>query len=76
MCGWAKFITQVWLLDQFGVLHDGKVAYPEAIETCKRLAEAGRRLVVISNSSRREPTALPPPSCGAVYPRMASAHPC
>lgn len=43
----------MWLLDQFGVLHDGKVAYPQAVEACRALAEAGRRLVVISNSSRR-----------------------
>lgn len=26
---------QVWLLDQFGVLHDGKQPYPGAISTCK-----------------------------------------
>ena len=26
---------QVWLLDQFGVLHDGKEPYPGAISTCK-----------------------------------------
>lgn len=25
---------QVWLLDQFGVLHDGKQPYPAAISTC------------------------------------------
>lgn len=25
---------KVWLLDQFGVLHDGQKSYPGAIETC------------------------------------------
>jgi len=28
------FTVQVWLLDQFGVLHDGKQPYPAAISTC------------------------------------------
>lgn len=26
--------VQAWLLDQFGVLHDGKKPYPGAISTC------------------------------------------
>ena len=41
------------LLDQFGVLHDGSVAYPEAVDAVRRLAEAGKRLVILSNSGRR-----------------------
>ena len=43
----------VFLLDQYGVLHDGKVAYPCAVETVKELHESGARLFIISNSSRR-----------------------
>ena len=43
----------VFLLDQYGVLHDGKVAYPCAVETVKDLHESGARLFIISNSSRR-----------------------
>jgi ribonucleotide monophosphatase NagD (HAD superfamily) len=43
----------VFLLDQFGVLHDGKTAYPCAIDTTRRLCESGARLFIISNSSRR-----------------------
>ena len=41
------------LLDQFGVLHDGRVAYPAAVDAVRRLAEAGKRLVILSNSGRR-----------------------
>lgn len=41
------------LLDQFGVLHDGRRAYPHALEATRRLAEAGKRLIVLSNSGRR-----------------------
>ena len=43
----------VFLLDQYGVLHDGKQAYPCAIETVRNLHESGARLFIISNSSRR-----------------------
>lgn len=42
-----------WLLDQFGVLHDGKKAYPGAVETLQKLAKTGAKLILISNSSRR-----------------------
>ncbi|KAI5073253.1 hypothetical protein GOP47_0011266, partial [Adiantum capillus-veneris] len=44
---------KVWLLDQFGVLHDGKNAYSGSIETLERIAGSGAQLIVISNSSRR-----------------------
>lgn len=41
------------LLDQFGVLHDGKVPYPHAAAAVERLAQAGKQIVILSNSSRR-----------------------
>lgn len=39
-----------------GVLHDGEKPYPGAIEAVSQLAERGMRLLIISNSSRREHT--------------------
>lgn len=48
----------VWLLDQFGVLHDGVRAYPCAIEACRELRASGARLFIISNSSRRAANTL------------------
>lgn len=49
----------VWLLDQFGVLHDGRDAYPGAVDAVAALAaEQGARLVIISNSSRRSATTV------------------
>ncbi|KAL4193734.1 hypothetical protein AMTRI_Chr06g178300 [Amborella trichopoda] len=42
-----------WLLDQFGVLHDGKQPYPGVISTLEKLAISGAKMVIISNSSRR-----------------------
>ncbi|KAK7252088.1 hypothetical protein RIF29_35803 [Crotalaria pallida] len=44
---------KVWLLDQFGVLHDGKQPYPSAISTLENIAKTGAKMVIISNSSRR-----------------------
>eukprot|EP00250_Pteridium_aquilinum_P011489 c20102_g1_i1 orf=327-1043(-) len=49
---------KVWLLDQFGVLHDGQKAYAGALETLSKIASTGVKLVVISNSSRRAEATL------------------
>ena len=46
------------LLDQFGVVHDGKVPYDGAPELVRRLQRAGKRVVVLSNSSKRRPDCL------------------
>lgn len=47
------------LLDQFGVLHDGKEPYPRAIEAVEELARRGCKILILSNSSRRSDTVLP-----------------
>ncbi|GAQ85785.1 haloacid dehalogenase-like hydrolase (HAD) superfamily protein [Klebsormidium nitens] len=44
---------KVWLLDQFGVLHDGRKAYPGTVDAVRQLAERGAQLLIISNSSKR-----------------------
>ncbi|KAG9446961.1 hypothetical protein H6P81_013089 [Aristolochia fimbriata] len=49
---------KAWLLDQFGVLHDGKQPYPGAISTLEKLANQGVKMVIISNSSRRASTTV------------------
>ncbi|CAN8299062.1 unnamed protein product [Cochlearia groenlandica] len=49
---------KAWLLDQYGVLHDGKKPYPGAISTLKNLATTGAKIVVLSNSSRRASTTI------------------
>jgi HAD superfamily hydrolase (TIGR01459 family) len=55
----GKIRKKAVLLDQFGVLHDGKDAYPGAIEAVDRLSrEYGLRLLIVSNSSRRSEGAL------------------
>lgn len=42
-----------FLIDQWGVLHDGKRAYAGAVEALQRLGEAGKTVVILSNSGRR-----------------------
>jgi HAD superfamily hydrolase (TIGR01459 family) len=42
-----------FLLDQWGVLHDGRAAYPGAIEALTELRDRGKKIVIISNSGRR-----------------------
>ena len=43
----------VVLLDQYGVIHDGRVAYPSALDAVRRLSEAGKSIWILSNSGRR-----------------------
>ncbi|MDX3925038.1 MAG: TIGR01459 family HAD-type hydrolase [Shinella sp.] len=42
-----------FLIDQFGVLRDGRGAYPGAAEALTRLKAAGKRVVILSNSGKR-----------------------
>ena len=42
-----------FLLDQFGVLHDGEEAYPGSADAVRALQRAGKRIVILSNSSKR-----------------------
>ncbi|WP_027059017.1 TIGR01459 family HAD-type hydrolase [Mesorhizobium loti] len=44
---------QVFLLDQFGVLHDGQAPYPGAVEALSALKRACKTVVLISNSGKR-----------------------
>ena len=43
----------VAVLDQWGVLHRGEGAFPDAVETVARLAREGKRVVVLTNSGKR-----------------------
>jgi HAD superfamily hydrolase (TIGR01459 family) len=42
----------LYLVDQYGVLHDGAAAYPGAIEALARIASCGRKVVVLTNSGK------------------------
>ena len=43
-----------FIVDQWGVLHDGVTAYPGAVDCLRRLRKAGKHVVVLSNSGKRE----------------------
>jgi HAD superfamily hydrolase (TIGR01459 family) len=42
-----------FLIDQFGVLHDGSAPYPGAVETLANLKATGKAILLLSNSGRR-----------------------
>jgi HAD superfamily hydrolase (TIGR01459 family) len=42
-----------FILDLWGVLHDGVTPYPGAVDGLRRLRAAGKRLLVLSNAPRR-----------------------
>lgn len=42
-----------FILDLWGVLHDGSDPYPGAVDCLERLAVAGKRVVLLSNAPRR-----------------------
>ncbi len=41
------------IIDQFGVIHDGRRLYPGTLEVMARLAEAGIKVVIVTNSGKR-----------------------
>jgi HAD superfamily hydrolase (TIGR01459 family) len=43
---------ELFLVDQFGVLHDGRQPYPGVVDCLQKLAERGRRVVLLSNSGK------------------------
>ena len=42
-----------FIIDLWGVMHDGLTAYPAAVEALKQLRQAGKKTVVLSNAPRR-----------------------
>lgn len=53
--GIARLIADYdgFIVDQWGVLHDGVKPYPGAIECLQRLRDAGKHVVILSNSGKR-----------------------
>ena len=43
-----------FILDQWGVMHDGKQGYPCAIDCINNLVKLNKKLIIISNSSKRK----------------------
>mmetsp|Transcript_18323 Transcript_18323/g.24175 ORF Transcript_18323/g.24175 Transcript_18323/m.24175 type:complete len:372 (+) Transcript_18323:70-1185(+) len=47
-----------FLIDQFGVIHNGTHPYEGAIEVIEELAREGKKMVILSNSSKRKGVAV------------------
>lgn len=47
-----------FIIDQWGVLHNGKVPYPGVIECLQNLKNAGKCLILLSNSSKRKSSSI------------------
>lgn len=45
-----------FILDLWGVIHDGQTPYPGAVEVLTRLQQTGRRVALLSNAPRRSDT--------------------
>ncbi len=43
-----------FILDQWGVMHDGYNGYPEAINCIYNLISKKKKLIIISNSSKKK----------------------
>ncbi|HLF98501.1 MAG TPA: TIGR01459 family HAD-type hydrolase [Methylococcaceae bacterium] len=44
---------QAFLVDQWGVLHDGQTPFPGAVECLRRLRASGKQVAILSNSGKR-----------------------
>ncbi len=53
--GLSKIVPgyDLFLVDQWGVLHDGETPYPGAVEALRQLRALGHPVVILSNSARR-----------------------
>lgn len=45
---------KVFLIDQWGVMHDGTKGFPHAIKCIKKLIRLEKKIIIISNSSKRK----------------------
>lgn len=43
-----------FLLDMWGVMHDGSRPYDGVLDTIKKMKECGKRMIILSNSSKRQ----------------------
>ena len=46
-------LYDVFILDQWGVMHDGYKGYDHAVSAVKTLIRENKKLIIISNSSKR-----------------------
>ena len=52
------FQYDVFILDQWGVMHDGYKGYDFAINSVEKLIKENKKLIIISNSSKRKTSSI------------------
>lgn len=61
ICAGMESVSKLYdsfIIDQWGVLHDGKTPYPGVIKCLENLKSCGKKLVLLSNSSKRKSTSF------------------
>ena len=48
----------LFLLDMWGVMHDGSNPYDGVLETVQKLKEKGKEMIILSNSSKRSDSSI------------------
>ena len=51
-------LYDVFILDQWGVMHDGYKGYDHAINSVEKLIKENKKLIIISNSSKRKNSSI------------------
>ena len=51
-------LYDVFILDQWGVMHDGYKGYDHAINSVEKLFKENKKLIIISNSSKRKTSSI------------------
>ena len=51
-------LYDVFILDQWGVMHDGYKGYGHAINSVEKLIKENKKLIIISNSSKRKTSSI------------------
>jgi HAD superfamily hydrolase (TIGR01459 family) len=49
----VQYLYDAYLIDAWGVLHDGKTLYPGALECLTQLRRLGKKVIILSNAARR-----------------------
>lgn len=44
----------IFLLDMWGVMHDGTTPYEGVVDCVEKLKKAGKEMIILSNSSKRK----------------------
>ena len=48
----------LFILDQWGVMHDGKAGYSHSIDCVDKLVQLKKKIIIISNTSKRKETTI------------------